>query len=68
MNQKESMTKPRVAILGLGIMGGGMASRLLSNGYNVAVYNRNPEKAATRRRTRRVDRERLADDDGRLGR
>jgi 3-hydroxyisobutyrate dehydrogenase len=28
-------------------MGGGMASRLLSNGYNVAVYNRNPEKAAT---------------------
>jgi len=47
MNQKESMTKPRVAILGLGIMGGGMASRLLSNGYNVAVYNRNPEKAAT---------------------
>jgi len=47
MNQKESMTKPRVAILGLGIMGGGMASRMLSNGYNVAVYNRNPEKAAT---------------------
>jgi 3-hydroxyisobutyrate dehydrogenase len=47
MNQKERMTKPRVAILGLGIMGGGMASRLLSNGYKVAVYNRNPEKAAT---------------------
>ncbi|MGH9538654.1 MAG: NAD(P)-dependent oxidoreductase [Terriglobales bacterium] len=40
------MTKPRVAILGLGIMGGGMANRLLSNGFTVAVYNRNPEKAA----------------------
>src|ERR1700680_898052 len=39
------MSKPRVAILGLGIMGGGMASRLLSSGFPVAVYNRNPEKA-----------------------
>ena len=38
------MTKPRVAILGLGIMGGGMANRLLANGFTVAVYNRNPEK------------------------
>jgi 3-hydroxyisobutyrate dehydrogenase len=45
MNQKERMTKPRVAILGLGIMGGGMARRLLSSGHTVAVYNRNPEKA-----------------------
>ncbi len=26
-------------------MGGGMARRLLSSGYTVAVYNRNPEKA-----------------------
>jgi 3-hydroxyisobutyrate dehydrogenase len=26
-------------------MGGGMASRLLSSGFTVAVYNRNPEKA-----------------------
>ena len=40
------MSKPRVAILGLGIMGGGMASRLLSAGFPVAVYNRNPDKAA----------------------
>jgi len=39
------MSKPRVAILGLGIMGGGMASRLLSAGFPVAVYNRNPDKA-----------------------
>ena len=38
------MSKPRVAILGLGIMGSGMASRLLSAGFPVAVYNRNPAK------------------------
>jgi 3-hydroxyisobutyrate dehydrogenase len=40
------MSKPRVAILGLGIMGRGMASRLLSAGFPVAVYNRDPTKAA----------------------
>jgi 3-hydroxyisobutyrate dehydrogenase len=40
------MSKPRVAILGLGIMGSGMASRLLASGFPVAVYNRNTEKAA----------------------
>ncbi len=40
------MSKPRVAILGLGIMGGGMAGRLLSAGFPVAVYNRNTDKAA----------------------
>ena len=39
------MSKPRVAILGLGIMGGGMAGRLLSVGFPVSVYNRNREKA-----------------------
>jgi 3-hydroxyisobutyrate dehydrogenase len=39
------MEKQRVAILGLGIMGGGMASRLLSSGFSVTVYNRNREKA-----------------------
>jgi 3-hydroxyisobutyrate dehydrogenase len=38
------MVKPRVAILGLGIMGSGMASRLLSAGFPVAVYNRNLAK------------------------
>ena len=40
------MTKPRVAILGLGIMGSGMAGRLLSAGFPLAVYNRNTDKAA----------------------
>lgn len=39
------MSKPRVAILGLGIMGGGMASRLLSMEFPVTVYNRTREKA-----------------------
>lgn len=40
----ETMAKPRVAILGLGIMGGGMAHRLLSANFPLAVYNRNREK------------------------
>ena len=39
------MAKPRVAILGLGTMGSGMAGRLLSEGFPVSVFNRNPEKA-----------------------
>lgn len=39
------MSKPRVAILGLGIMGARMAGRLLSAGFTLAVYNRNPESA-----------------------
>jgi 3-hydroxyisobutyrate dehydrogenase len=38
------MSKPSVAILGLGIMGSGMARRLLSAGFSVAVYNRSREK------------------------
>lgn len=42
----KEMSKPRVAILGLGIMGGGMASRLLSMGFPVSVYNRSRDKAA----------------------
>jgi 3-hydroxyisobutyrate dehydrogenase len=42
----ETMSKPRVAILGLGIMGSGMAGRLLSAGFPLTVYNRNREKAA----------------------
>ena len=41
------MRKPRVAVLGLGIMGGGMASRLLSMGYPVSVYNRSRQKATS---------------------
>lgn len=38
------MSKPNVAILGLGIMGAGMARRLLSANFPLAVYNRNREK------------------------
>lgn len=40
------MTKPKVAILGLGIMGSGMARRLLSANFAVTVYNRSREKCA----------------------
>src|ERR1700693_3333514 len=40
------MSKPRVAIIGLGIMGSGMAGRLLSTDFTVAVYNRNRDKSA----------------------
>src|SRR5436309_1730399 len=37
--------KPTVAILGLGIMGSGMARRLLSSGFPLSVYSRSREKA-----------------------
>src|SRR5579864_8911932 len=40
----ETMSKPSVAILGLGIMGSGMANRLLSANFPLTVYNRNREK------------------------
>lgn len=40
----ERTSKPSVAILGLGIMGAGMAGRLLGAGFPLAVYNRNREK------------------------
>jgi 3-hydroxyisobutyrate dehydrogenase len=40
----ETMSKPSVAILGLGIMGSGMARRLLSANFPLSVYNRNREK------------------------
>ena len=38
------MSRTNVAVLGLGIMGSGMANRLLSAGFPLAVYNRNREK------------------------
>lgn len=38
------MSKPHVAVLGLGIMGGGMATRLLSAGFPLSVYNRSRER------------------------
>lgn len=40
-----TMSKSHVAIMGLGIMGSGMAGRILSAGFPLSVYNRNPEKA-----------------------
>jgi len=40
------MAKPRVAILGLGIMGSGMAGRVLGSGFPLVVFNRNRDKAA----------------------
>jgi len=40
------MAKPRVAVLGLGIMGSGIAGRLLSQGFSLSVYNRSLEKTA----------------------
>ena len=39
------MNQPRIAFLGLGIMGGGMARRLLGAGFAVTVYNRNRTKS-----------------------
>ncbi len=39
------MSKPNITFLGLGIMGGGMANRLLGAGFPLTVYNRNPDKA-----------------------
>ena len=40
------MSKPRVALIGLGLMGSGMARRLLGAGFPLTVYNRNPERVA----------------------
>jgi 3-hydroxyisobutyrate dehydrogenase len=39
------MSKPHVALLGLGIMGSGMAGRLLSAQFPLTVYNRNRDRA-----------------------
>src|ERR1700734_931504 len=39
------MSKPNVAILGLGIMGSGMARRLLSANFSLTVYNRDRAKS-----------------------
>jgi 3-hydroxyisobutyrate dehydrogenase len=41
------MSTPRIAFLGLGLMGGGMARRLLGAGFSLAVYNRDLAKAET---------------------
>jgi 3-hydroxyisobutyrate dehydrogenase len=50
MNQPVELSRggvPRVALLGLGIMGSGMAHRLLGAGFPLTVYNRTSEKAAS---------------------
>jgi 3-hydroxyisobutyrate dehydrogenase len=39
------MSKPSVALLGIGTMGMGMAGRLLGAGFPLAVYNRRGERA-----------------------
>lgn len=39
------MSKPRIAFLGLGIMGSGMARQLLANAFPLTVFNRNAEKS-----------------------
>jgi len=39
------MSSPRIAFLGLGIMGGNMARRLLGAGFALTVYNRSRAKA-----------------------
>ena len=39
------MSKPRIAFFGLGIMGSGMARRLLAHGFPLTVFNRNAEKS-----------------------
>ena len=38
--------KPRLGYVGLGLMGGPMARRLLAAGYELTVWNRDPAKAA----------------------
>jgi 3-hydroxyisobutyrate dehydrogenase len=40
------MPQTRVALIGLGLMGSGMARRLLGAGFPLTVYNRNPERAS----------------------
>jgi len=39
-------SKPSIALLGLGIMGSGMAGRLLGAGFRLTIYNRTMDKAA----------------------
>jgi 3-hydroxyisobutyrate dehydrogenase len=40
------MNRPDVALLGLGLMGAGMAQRILDAGFRLAAFNRTREKAA----------------------
>ena len=38
--------KTSIAVLGLGVMGAGMAQNLIDKGFSVALFNRDPAKAA----------------------
>lgn len=40
----ETNAKPRLAFIGIGLMGRPMVTRLLQAGYQVTVYNRTPDK------------------------
>ncbi|KAG6389823.1 hypothetical protein SASPL_151297 [Salvia splendens] len=40
-------TRTRIGWIGIGVMGGAMASRLISAGYSVTIYARTPSKAAS---------------------
>src|SRR5512135_420321 len=44
------MTKPRIAMLGTGLMGGPMARNLLEAGFPVVAWNRTAAKAEALRR------------------
>lgn len=44
--QQDHQARPRVAVLGIGTMGRGMAHTLLRAGFQVDVWNRTPEPAA----------------------
>src|ERR1700742_2928226 len=39
------MGETNIALLGLGLMGSGMAARLLDAGYPLSIWNRTPDKA-----------------------
>lgn len=41
------MTKPRIGFIGIGIMGEAMTRRLLDKGYDVTVWNLEPERLET---------------------
>ena len=39
------MEETKIALLGLGLMGSGMAGRLLDAGYPLTIWNRDPDRA-----------------------
>ena len=45
-NMTSDITNTRIAFLGLGIMGSGMAGRLLDAGARLTVFNRSADRAA----------------------